>query len=600
MAEIPNQNKFLGPKPPLPLKLNVSEAASVSKPVPPPNPQVLPQAKTPMKQRPSTPIPAKPAENETIIIHTMKDDLANLAQSKPQAASGTKFVPDLTVKSTSSSPQAFPLPAKGAPGKSVVMPTIPKKPRYPFRIILFTVIALIVLIAGGIGIWYVLSSNAPAPVSQTLIDNPEELLPGNAISITEYKFDVPEKRQLINALRPQDIPRQPSLTELLEGNPQLILNDPDSKDIFYINIPQEPRPYVLIRKTKKTESIFTQPTVGVVTEKNGWYIAHQVSVESYLSALKGGTLLGSNKIQTFPDSYAVRIYLNQEALTSITESLGKGQLPASVFKEATLISDLEDVQDGKIALHGVAIRNTPQASTISTVDPTMLNFLPSEVEFLHVGHSLAVDIANNVNTGRPAIDQLISAEPAVKEFFSQLTEQYIYYHRTNGINSADIGLIVRLPQDLKDSLVIGDSTLEHSLFTLTPLITAGRQANALTFNDGAYEDIPLRYVNVGGPTQAIDYAIYDDYLLIATSKDGMFSLLKNVKAPSATSDVLTQLANLLAGDKLSQIITAASLDELSLKYIFPGINSTPKAAVGLKTLEGGGDAIRVQMALPIP
>ncbi|MBI3255901.1 MAG: hypothetical protein HYZ63_02925, partial [Candidatus Andersenbacteria bacterium] len=460
------------------------------------------------------------------------------------------------------------------------------------------ILGLVAAAAGG-G-WYLLNSGTTPTPAQETIENPQEVLPGNAISITEYRFDTEERRQAINDFWTKQSGEQAAgLEPLLKGDPRSVTALPSVTSLFYITIPQESGPYVLVRETRETQGLFGNAAQNVVTAKGGWYIAHQTAVDPYVNALSQGNMAGKNAIQAFSEAYTVRIYAAQSSLDDLTTQITLKQVKNSPLSHLTMITDLPS--GNILSLKGNGQHASAQAGTITTPDAGILYLVPTSIQFLRLGHSFTADVEAWGTVNPPLIDTAILQEPAVKQLIAQLSQSYAYYQRPiAGSSTFDLGLIIRLPIELKDNLAIGDPTLERSLFALTPLVTGTSQVTPLTFNDAAIENIPLRYVNLTGKNQALDYAIYGDYLFIATSKDGMATLLNAAKNPTAPTSGVAQAVNSLAGGNKSQVIAGALFDAASLNSIIPGLQSAPIGAIGLKAVEGLNRSVEAKIIFTTP
>jgi hypothetical protein len=483
-------------------------------------------------------------------------------------------------------------------GKPIIMPRGASKPKRGRYIVLGSSLILLVVIIVAAGGWYFWQGGTVTP-PEPIITNPLELIPSNAVSVTEYKFNTPEKRQQISQLWAQQSESQAGTSALMAGDMRAVISDTELQGAWYINIPQETRPYLLIQKTTQTSSLLAQPAAGVSVEKNGWYITHPVSVDSYLTALQAGNLSGTTKIQTFPREYAIRAFLAPEAAAGLSAATADNPFSEIPWGETTLTTDLST--PSAIQWEGVVDREGAQTLFNNTPDNTILSLTPTGIKFMQMGTNFASAASAVSSLSKPIVNQTVLSEPAVKELVGQLNEPYVYYQRSNGPTSGfDIGMIIRIPLNLKGSLILGDKILEHSLFSLAPLITGRSLQTDLTFNDGIYNDLPLKYVNVGGPNQAIDYTVVGDYLFIATSKEGMFALLDKVKTPTAPIE-LTQLVNELAsGTTASADITAGYLGESGLKYLLPGIKATPSFAVGTSSSENTVTTLKAQLLFSTP
>ena len=579
MVDVPSQNKFVPPKPP----------------------QV--QGKAPLANSQKQPSAAQAVEAEQITIRTMKDDLAappkppmpgGIGQSKvkgsPKQASGANQASVFS---------SFPIAAKVNNGKSVVLPpnSAPKKRSYKQ----FIVAALIIAVAAGAGagVWYMMREGAGLKLSPD-IENPLELIPADAVSITEYVIGDDDKRQAITSLWSKQSQLQASISTLLKGDPRILTSDLDTTNVYYITIPSETRPFLLTKKTSALKGMLENPSEGKTIEKSGWYITHELSTDSYINSLNQGNMATSGKVQAFTQPYTIRVFLSKEAASQIMSSSSLGQLAQSHVDSVTIISN--QVGDDKISFEGIhshPVANNPTTS----LDQVVVTNIPATATFAVAGNDLAQAIKNVQVTNPTIIDKTIIEEPAVKQLLSLLGQSFSYYIRENSAGGNDMGLIISLPVDLEKNLLLGDQALERSLSALAPLITGRSQPISLVFSDAFYKELSLKYANLGGPTQALDYAIFDNLLLIATSKDGMFALIDEVKptalssppfAPSLLGSTLE-----LSGKPGNYAIVGSIINDSSAKFILPGINTSLKPAfmAGVRTITNTTDAVEASITL---
>ena len=579
MVDIPSQNKFTPPKPP----------------------QV--QGKAPLANSQKQPSAAQAVEAEQITIRTMKDDLAappkppmpgGIGQSKvkgsPKQASGANQASVFS---------SFPIAAKVNNGKSVVLPpnSAPKKRSYKQ----FIVAALIIAVAAGAGagVWYMMREGEGLKLSPD-IENPLELIPADAVSITEYVIGDDDKRQAITSLWSKQSQLQASISTLLKGDPRILTSDLDTTNVYYITIPSETRPFLLTKKTSALKGMLENPSEGKTIEKSGWYITHELSTDSYINSLNQGNMATSGKVQAFTQPYSIRIFLSKEAASQILRSSSMGQLSQSNVDSVTIISS--EVTDDNILFTGV--NSHPSVNNPNTsLDQVVISNIPTTATFVTAGINLLQAIKNAETTNPGILDKAITEEPAVKQLLSLFSQSYSYCIRESSGGGSDMGLIIALPVDLEKNLLLGDQALERSLSALTPLITGRNQSISLVYSDATYNDVLLKYANLGGPTQSLDYAIVDNLLLIATSKDGMFALIDEVKPTALSSPLFAPsiLGSTLAtsGKVGNYAILGSIINDSSAKFILPGINTSLKPAfvVGARTITDTTDAIEASITL---
>lgn len=105
-------------------------------------------------------------------------------------------------------------------------------------------------------------------------------------------------------------------------------------------------------------------------------------------------------------------------------------------------------------------------------------------------------------------------------------------------NQGRLGLVVLLknPSDTNAArLRLALQNLEPSMLTtLSPLLLNQKyQPSGSVFLDNIYQGVAIRYLNLPSSNLAIDWAITEDKLIIATSKESMYALIDRLPAPFA-------------------------------------------------------------------
>lgn len=103
---------------------------------------------------------------------------------------------------------------------------------------------------------------------------------------------------------------------------------------------------------------------------------------------------------------------------------------------------------------------------------------------------------------------------------------FLFYSQEEGIRS---GFIAKVSDTnyLDSSIENWESTMRNDLGP----IFLGHETGALTnkeFQTGTYKGVDIRYLNFVDSSFAIDYAIINDYFIVATSKDSMFEIIDRV------------------------------------------------------------------------
>lgn len=606
--DITNKPKpvFPGPKPPAMPGIPASKPPTPSaKPLAPPPPvakparpvAVMPKALTPTKpvvQKPpiptATPV-TKPASPTPVTIHTMKDDLSSLrnpirATNPAPAAKPLGSTPP-SPATTAKTPSLPIAPLTPASGKSVVIPS--GKPKRGLKGILTVAIVIIIaFLAAGAAAWYFMlgpssSENPTAEAPKSL----EEMIPATAAVVTEYQLNDASK-QKIQMLFAQPSTTQPTFDTFLDGDPRLALQYADVSQLLYIQLPNNPRPYLLTPETDSLKVLFANTPASQTVVQNGWRVVHPINIGSFTSALSQASLsaLPNSPFKQISTSYGLRVYLSAGTLASaIAQGAGISISNPGSFS-ATVHSDI-NISGGNLTLFDGIITAAQQPSSILKADPTLVALVPSDTQFVYAGKDVGADI--QAWSEEPAvIAPEIVSQPQVKQILTELKGlPYVFYRQGSVVDGAPrFGLIIKLTPDLVRSLTTEKTGLETALFALRPLSTGSTAAlpSLPLFADGTYNEIPLRYVNINGPAQAIDYAIADPYLIVATSKDGMFATLDVLakKAPGLleqNANLAPANASIQANSTAQSILIMSAQDSGILSQSLPGFVAAQNAII---------------------
>lgn len=538
----PTVSIFRGPRPPVP-----------------PAHQPTPEKKTLWPAAEET-----PANNEEIVIRTMKDDLASVSPSAPVlSASG----PVKTIIQPLKRQPSMPLPPVSKSGASVVIPPSLVKSKHPAPrwVVPALIIGAIAVIGVGVG-WYMVN-NGGVPVLTEESKDILEMVPANAVSMIEYRLNSEENRQSVGKFFAQSSSSQPLLSNFFEGDPRLLLTDPEVQEVYYVTLPQEPRPFLLVRATSETSNLLSKPAQGQAIRKNGWFIAHPVSLDSFQANLsQQGSIAGRNTFQAFQVAYAIRLYLSQPLMNQITAQLTQTQVTSSVWQQVnSIISSVENTQ---VKFEGV-ITHEPKNPLVTPLDPKLVSLIPQGASFIYQGNNFAAALAEVNQKKSVAVDSALLSEPAVAGLIKQLTGSFAFI-QIPSTGGHDLALIVAIPPSLQRSFKLGDGSLERFLQAAAPVIAGKTLSTQLAFADGLYAETPLRYVNVGDSRQALDYALIQDntYLVMASSKDSMFAVLDTVKI--AQENPILEKVNAVAGQAGDNALIYSIIDEALWRRLFPG------------------------------
>lgn len=451
-----------------------------------------------------------PAPNNELVIRTMKDDTN---QMHP--------VPVVPALAAINATPAFPLPSKQEKRVEIQ----PQRKSRTQRNILVGILCVVLLggltAAGWYGYrwWAVRQTPETVPVQKRPV---AEMIPKEAIAVVAYPLDSQLKRTSAKLFWDAKSPSNQG--SAIDGDVRELLGIQDITGAYYVIMQDTQRPFLLLEKTPLSEQyVATQRTI-VPVEKDGWYIMNRIGGGQYLAALDRGTLAENGEIPALRSSTAVAQYILTAPYASklfndmASDALGLSRVAALTFEVES------SAQDGTIR----AQATTPTSPTDEKLVPSLeeiTKLIPGDIEFSHIGFNFADDLdAWQQETAR--LDSDILQQPAIRQFISLLKTPYALLKRTGSDGVRDIGLIIQLPEDLqKGKLKTGEPIIEQTLPAFIPLIVGKPISIQSAFHDGAYESIPVRYTNITGQTQALDYMVGDSFILISSSREGMGALI---------------------------------------------------------------------------
>lgn len=454
-----------------------------------------------------------PILKEEVVIRTLKDDMSEM-----HSVSVVSAIPS----STSS-----PMPA--VPGIVRQEKTIQQQPartaKRNRRIVLIGTFALFLLLvtAGG---WYGYmwwASRGSGKIQTDTKVSVAQVIPKEAIAVVSYSLESDSLRAGVKSLWDSNI--SSGSRHALDGDPRELLGIQDIHGVYYVVMQDNQRPFLLIEKTpSSTQYVATQSGV-LPLDKNGWYVVSRVGTSQYQAALERGTLMESGGLPPQNSLSAVaRIQLSAPYASKIFndvagDALGISRIPMIAFEI--------DAPSGDGTIRANA--TSPVSAEPEKINPSvedLLKLVPGDVEFTHIGFDFAKD-TTSLQQETARLDGNIIEQPAIRQFISLLSTPYAIFKRTGSDGVRDIGIIVALPESLKKKLKTGEPIIEQALPAFIPLIIGKVAGIQSAFHDGAYQAIPVRYTNITGQTQALDYVVGDSFILISSSREGMSVLLDN-------------------------------------------------------------------------
>lgn len=400
----------------------------------------------------------------------------------------------------------------------------PIKRRHRSRVVPVLLVFLALVIAGGGGAAWWLSG---APAKEMAVPA-GQILPGNSAVIIQYHVASAEERSKLISLWSTTGREPASVQSLLDGDPRLLLTEADIATFYYVLLEDEMRPSVVVPQSRRSQELFTAAPAVRLEEISGWYVASDnASPSRYRAALAEGTLTQRGDNIVAQPGGPVQVFLGPHALVSLREALLGSELAQGLIQEAALVGQVQGDQSA-LALTGQATTVEPAfAATPTAADQQLLTAIPPEVEVLHLGSNFSHDLSRWAPLSG-ALDMAVLEQPAAAALLQQLTGSYAFFSLSSSPAARDIGVIITLPPAVRSQLRLPDPTVEGALSALLPLITGRKGIAPIEFNNNTHAGVPLRYANFSQPSQALDYALVDNYLVIATSRESMFILLETL------------------------------------------------------------------------
>lgn len=530
----------------------------------------------------------------------MQDDLAEL-----KAGGGIRKRPPTPLQpipaaAPVSEASAFPLAPVNNNQKVVMSPAVEKR-ALPWGRLALIVGLVVVVAAAGVGAWWFISRRGSS--GGGVIATAEQVLPAQHTVVVAYPALSAETKGKLQTLWASST--QPaSVASLLKGDPRLLLTDDSSFPFFYVLLPGEVRPYVVVRKTAMTSGLFDETHDGNVVVYQGWYVVHAIDTKPYLTALANGTASVDTvtALTAAPsDASFMRWWLKPEAWQQLRTSVAGRPWAKAPLNEA-IVSFGVGSQEKSLTLSG----NSPQLSLspANSADrqqqyqPALLNLIPGDASLIQTGGNLKEALDAWRASGAPLPAERLD-RPLVKQFIDQLTVPYIFYYRLGADAVPDVGLVADLTPipTLTPASLFGDAGVEAALPAWLHLLLDNPPTVDLIFTERIYNETPLKYVNVQGPELALDYAVAGNYLVAASSREGMLKLLDVITQREAVDITqgwrafVTAWGNMPAGANLS----VATLSYPPLRSLLPPGNEAVTIGMTLAGQASGGSTISGQV-----
>lgn len=473
--------------------------------------------------------------SEELIVRTMKDDIAR-AQATPveeKQSPKTKEQPILAPRHEEVQPPTFSLPAsrptpvlqqQEAPkGKEIIK--TPDKKHHPIILGAVYILIFCALAGGGVYAYMRFAQNLtffqqPQEEKQLTL---HEAIPKEAIAVVDYDVSSQDNKNIAMSL--WGVARSEGGSDPASGNPSALISISDVSHVYYVLLHENTSPYVLVQKTPGVKEFVSQQSNIQSLDIGGWYVMHDTTTDGYVVALASGSLsedsplIASSAGSSYVVQYSLSPALVAEEFNTISSSiLGVSGLPGLAF-QITAPTDSNGIVSAVARIPGSP---TPIGVPISTKELSSL--IPADSNFARVGTDFSADLAKwQSDTSR--LDSTVLDQPTVRQFLSLLDAPYAVFERTGADGVRDIGAIIQLPASLQRTLRVGEPVIEQALSSLIPLIVGKTLGIQVAFDDGIYNGVNLRYVNLNGQTQALDYVVGDNFLLISSSREGIYSVI---------------------------------------------------------------------------
>lgn len=485
------------------------------------------------------------AKKEDITIRTMQDDIAEIGTQKPSlplAKGEIKRGSTLDPSTHTTTTKTFPLPpANVTKNQKVVINPFTAGRQTNWRLFIGAGAAVIVILGGlGFGAWYWLNRDT-GNVPPESVAEAAAVIPANADLVVAYSLTSAEDRTAATDLWSSK--GEASLSGLLQGDPRLLVANNEITQFYYVIANGDPRPYLLVPQSSASKDLLTDTYDVTVNIHEGWYVAHQIDPNIYIESLKQGTLAGSKQatlLKKVSETSAVSALVRGNPLATVRSAFAgkkgtKGSFQAIAVNLKTSITNKSLVFDGIAEASVANTTTTPQLTS-----KRLLEAIPADATAVHLGANLAADIKQWQDSGA-GLRADILAQSSVTQVLNSLSVPYVWYTRTGADNLPDTGLVVDL-STVTPQPVLGEAGIEQGLAAFIPLVMEQPLNTPVAFKDGAYAEVPIRFVNILGASIALDYGIANNFLMIASSKEGMFSVIDTVakRIPSASTSIAWQ------------------------------------------------------------
>lgn len=455
--------------------------------------------------------------SDQLIVRTMKDDIAEMNATPVVAPVSAVY------KSKHKKPEApvFSLPAQKP--HSISEGANPQRKGMKNIFIGFGYILLFcVLVAGALYGYIKFGTRQIAQDFSSKNLTLFQAIPKEALAVVDYNLETEEKRVAVKQIWAEV--GDDTQTGATSGSPTSLTSITDNPHVYYVVLPNNPKPFLLIKNTTGIQEYVAQQSSELSLEIGGWYVLHAENAKQYTEALSDGSIgedsslvttsIGSNYLVRYGLS---RVFASAQFPSVVASAVGLSRVDALVFHVT------EHRGDGTLRASAQIAGNPPGEGVVENT-AELISLIPGDISFARVGFNLSEDVSL-LEDDTATFDTTVLMQPAVRQFISLFNTPYAIFERKGSDGVQDIGIIMQLPLSLRQKVKTGDSIIEQGLPSLIPLIIGKALGVQVAFTEAFYNTAPLRYVNLNGQSQTLDYSVGDNFLLISSSREGMYNLL---------------------------------------------------------------------------
>jgi len=155
---------------------------------------------------------------------------------------------------------------------------------------------------------------------------------------------------------------------------------------------------------------------------------------------------------------------------------------------------------------------------------TIKRILPKIVDSEEICAGLSISGGKYANLSELISLLGINISDEISQQFYSFTEQDYLLFSHSQLEGNRLGLSIKLKQEANLSEML--KNWEESILTdLKSMLLQEEVPEPTSFEDNIYKDIAIRYINFPDPDLSIDYAVFDNKLIITTSRESMYGII---------------------------------------------------------------------------